>query len=101
MNDGETYNFEAKLWLYKGGKASWHFITVPEEQSAQIKFLNEGFTAGWGSIPVKATIGSTNWKTSIFPDKKSGTYLLPVKAEIRKKENLEVNKPLNLKINTN
>ena len=100
MLDGETYNFEAKLWLYKGGKASWHFITVPEKESAQIKFLNEGFTAGWGSIPVNVTIGRTNWKTSIFPDKKTKTYLLPIKAEIRKKEDLKLDDTINININT-
>jgi hypothetical protein len=90
MLKNQTYNFKAKLWLYKGGKASWHFVTVPEEQSFQLKFLNEGFTGGWGSIPVQVTIGNTTWKTSIFPDKKSGTYFLPIKAEVRKKENLKI-----------
>ena len=100
MLSDQTYSFKSKLWLYKGGKASWHFITVPEEQSAQIKFFNEGFTAGWGSIPVKVTIGSTTWKTSIFPNKKTGTYFLPVKAEIRKKENLKIDDVIDVVIDT-
>ncbi len=39
-----------------------------------------------GSLPVIATIGKTIWKTSIFPDKKICSYLLPLKAEVRKKE---------------
>lgn len=43
---------------------------------------------GWGSLPVMATIGKTSWKTSIFPDKKSESYLLPLKAEVRKKEKI-------------
>ena len=90
MLKNQTYNFKAKLWLYKGGKASWHFVTVPKEQSFQIRFLNEGFTGGWGSIPVQATIGNTTWKTSIFPNKKSETYLLPIKSEVRKKESLKI-----------
>ncbi|PIR39314.1 MAG: hypothetical protein COV35_02005 [Alphaproteobacteria bacterium CG11_big_fil_rev_8_21_14_0_20_39_49] len=96
MLSGQTYNFKSRLWLYKGVKSSWHFFTVPEEQSAEIKFLSDGLTAGWGSIPVKVTIGNTTWKTSIFPDKKSGTYLLPVKAEIRKKEDLKVDDEINI-----
>ena len=95
----QTYNFQSKLWLYKGGKTSWHFVTVPEEQSVQIKFLNEGMTAGWGSIPVNVTIGSTTWKTSIFPDKKSTTYFLPIKAEIRKKECLKIDDNIAININ--
>ncbi len=43
---------------------------------------------GWGSLPVRATIGITTWKTSIFSNKKTRTYLLPLKAEIRKQENI-------------
>ena len=43
---------------------------------------------GFGSVPVIVMIGKTRWKTSIFPDKRSGTYLLPIKAEVRKKENI-------------
>ena len=38
---------------------------------------------------VNATIGATTWETSIFPDTKSGSYLLPVKAEVRRREGVE------------
>ena len=44
---------------------------------------------GFGSIPVKAQIGKTEWKTSIFPTKE-GTYLLPVKAIVRNKEGINI-----------
>ena len=30
----------------------------------------------------------TRWRTSVFPDKRSGTFLLPLKAEVRKKERM-------------
>ena len=30
-------------------------------------------------------LGGQVWRTSIFPDSKSGTYVLPVKKEIRRK----------------
>lgn len=49
-----------------------------------------------GSLPVIATIGSTSWKTSIFPDKKSSGYLLPVKAEVRKKEGIAADDKITL-----
>jgi hypothetical protein len=37
-------------------------------------------------LRVKVTIGATEWQTSIFPDKKRATYVLPVKQAVRKAE---------------
>jgi hypothetical protein len=66
----------------------WHFVSVPKKESLDIKKTFGAPRRGWGSIPVTVTIGKTKWKTSIFPDKQSGTYLLPLKAEIRRKEQI-------------
>ncbi|WP_257792107.1 DUF1905 domain-containing protein [Marisediminicola antarctica] len=41
---------------------------------------------GFGSIRVSVTLGGSTWLTSIFPDSKSGTFLLPVKGSIRARE---------------
>jgi len=35
---------------------------------------------------VSVTLGKTVWETSIFFDRKAGTYVLPLKAAVRKKE---------------
>jgi hypothetical protein len=80
-------HFTAPLWLW-AGKGAWHFITLPEDESQVIRMAvpRGGQNRGWGSVRVTATIGATSWNTSIFPDKKSGTYLLPVKAGVRKAE---------------
>ncbi len=83
----EIYNFTAPIWLYQG-KSAWFFITVPAQESASIKFFNSHPRRGWGSVRVKVKIGETEWKTSVFPDSKTKTYLLPLKAEIHKKENI-------------
>lgn len=78
-----TYTFAAKLWMYSGVGA-WYFVTLPREYAAEIKLLtSDGHTRGFGSIKVAVTIGSITWKTSIFPDKKSESYLLPVKKDVR------------------
>ncbi len=66
----------------------WHFVSVPKKQSEDIKEIFGTPKRGWGSIPVIVTIGKTEWKTSIFPDKQSGGYLLPLKSEVRKKEQI-------------
>lgn len=94
--DGPEYTFTAELWLYSGEKASWHFITLPKEEARHIRFLMQGKRVGWGSVRVAATIGATTWKTSIFPDKKSSSYILPVKAEVRTREKLHVGKKTNV-----
>lgn len=78
---------KATVWLYPG-MAGWHFVTLPEKQSLQIKSCFGFLKRGWGSLPILVTIGKTSWKTSIFPDKKAGAYLLPLKAEARKKEKI-------------
>ncbi len=83
-----TYNIKAKLWLYSGHVA-WHFLTIPINISEKIKKkVAKGPRRGWGSVRVEATIGKSTWKTSIFPDSREGAYLLPVKADVRKKEEL-------------
>ena len=91
------FTFKAKVWLYAGDSA-WHFVSVPVKIAKQIKSLYAGLERGWGSFPVVVTIGTTTWKTSIFPDKKTGTFLLPIKAEVRKKENISVGKTVSIAI---
>ena len=52
MEPEQSYSFEAKLWLYPGEKAAWHFITVPLDISHQIRFF-AGRTNGFGSVRVR------------------------------------------------
>lgn len=80
------YEARCELWLYPG-KAAWYFVTLPAELTASIKTMAAGVSA-WGSVRVAVTIGGTSWRTSLFPDSKSGCFVLPVKAEVRKKEKL-------------
>jgi Domain of unknown function (DUF1905) len=89
--------FSAELWMYHG-KGAWYFVTLPGEDSEQIKFLSSQKQRGWGSVRVTASIGQTTWETSVFPDTKAGAYLLPVKAEVRKKEQLEAGNIVTVKL---
>lgn len=83
-----TYKVKAKVWLYPGDMAAWHFVNVDKKQSEIIKAKHVTKRRGFGSVPVTVTIGKTRWKTSIFPDKQSGTYLLPLKAKVREAEGI-------------
>ena len=80
--------FEAELWLWDG-KASWHFVTVPVEDADELRDEAAKAPKGFGSVKVQATIGKTTWSTSVFPDKASDSYVLPVKALVRKANQLE------------
>ncbi|MDD7911335.1 MULTISPECIES: DUF1905 domain-containing protein [Pseudovibrio] len=84
----EKFHFTAPLWIASTQKATWHFITLPKDRADQIRFMAGDNARGWGSVPVTVTIGGTSWKTSIFPDKKQESYILPIKAEVRKVEGI-------------
>jgi hypothetical protein len=92
-----SFKIRTKVWLYPG-MAGWHFISVPQKQSAQITTRFGVLKRGWGSLPVAVTVGKTTWNTSIFPDKKTGTYLLPLKAAVRKKEGIKSTSTISLSI---
>jgi len=82
-----TYKFSAALWRWKGdAPASWMFLTVPADIAFAVTVQAE--TRAWGSVRVTARIGATAWSTSLFPEKGSGSYLLPVKAAVRRAERL-------------
>jgi hypothetical protein len=71
------------LWLWTGEGGRWHFITVPEEQSGEFRAESFASRGGFGSVKVEATVNGVTWRTSVFPQK-SGGYILPVKAQIRR-----------------
>jgi len=81
----KKYKFKSEVWLYPG-MSGWHFVGLPKKQSEEIKDKFGNQKKGWGAIPVIVTLVKTSWKTSIFPDRRAGAYLLPIKAEVRKKE---------------
>lgn len=93
----KSYTIQAKVWLYPG-KAAWHFVTIPPETSEDIDEFFSHVKRGWGSLPVTVTAGKTQWKTSIFPDKKSNSYLLPIKGEVRKQEGIQEGKSISFSI---
>lgn len=82
------YSFKAKLWVWPGEKAQWRGVTVPKELSAKIKKAVK-VRRGFGSVRVHVTSGHSRWDTSIFPDTKAGTYLLFIKASVRRAEGLD------------
>ena len=91
------YNFRAKPWQYSGN-GGWHFISLPNKLSKEIRTSLKSEEEGWGRLKATAKIGNSEWETAIWFDTKLNTYLLPLKAEIRKKESLKIDKLVDVTI---
>lgn len=83
------YRFTSELWKWPGD-TPWYFVTVPPDVSDEIDELAEPVKRGFGSVKVEVTVGATSWSTSLFPDSKVGSFVLPMKAAVRKAERMEV-----------
>lgn len=83
-----SYRFTAPLWEHHG-EGSWHFVTLPHDVTDEIDEVTEGHQRGFGSVRVEVTVGDTTWRTSIFPDTKAASFVLPVRKAVRTAEGLE------------
>lgn len=81
------FTFDAEIWEHDGD-AAWHFLTLPFDVSDAIEEVTAGSRRGFGSVRVDVRIGATAWSTSVFPDKGRRAYVLPVKADVRRREQL-------------
>lgn len=79
--------FRAKVWAQESTGA-WHFVTLPTDLSKRIRTLTTGQLKPFGSFRVKARTGLSRWETSLFRDTKREAFLLPVKANVRRKERI-------------
>jgi hypothetical protein len=79
--------FTGQVYEWRG-PAPHHFVDVPEAEAGMLEAVSEMVTYGWGMIPVEVTIGSTRFRTSLWP--KDGGYIVPLKAEVRRGERIEL-----------
>jgi len=82
-----VYEFESTVWRWRDDGA-WHFLTLPDDVSDDIDDRT-ALKAGFGSVKVEVTIGSSTWRTSIFPSKEARAFILPVKKAVRVAEGCE------------
>ena len=81
--------FRAELWEWEA-KGGWFFVTLPDELADDIRArTDDGLRRGFGSVRVEATVGESTWRTSVFPDTTSGSFVLPVKKPVRTAEGIE------------
>ena len=103
------YCFNATVWKYSGQKSSWYFVTLPKDVAIKIKFntrqeakLQEDPKPkkNFGSIKIVAKIEQIQWKTSIFSYPKASSYILPIKADVRKRLQINENDQITITIQT-
>ena len=81
------FEFSGEIWSWRG-RSPFHFVTVPDRESEEMKDISGFVTYGWGMIPVKVGIGRTEWKTALWP--KDGHYIVPIKDAVCKAEELDL-----------
>lgn len=82
------FSFEADLYEWDGPQ-SWVFAGLPEDLADVIDEVHGPTGRGFGSRRVEAVLGGQVWRTSIFPDSARGTYVLPVKKDVRRKAGVD------------
>ncbi len=80
-----AHRFETELFLWEGDASSWVFAALPEDVADEVE-AQAGPPRGFGAVRVEVTLGGTTWRTSVFPSKSAGTYLLPVKRPVLRAE---------------
>ena len=88
-------SFTAELWRWPAREA-WHFVTVPEELADAIRVM--GQPHGFGSVRVEVTVGSSTWRTSVFPTAERQTFVLPVRQAVRRAEDIEDGDPITVSL---
>ncbi|MEQ8842019.1 MAG: DUF1905 domain-containing protein [Acidimicrobiales bacterium] len=82
-----TFSFSSELTEWDArDDISMALVSVPIDISEDIRDM-ELPRRGFGSVPVRVRLGTSEWRTSIFPSK-TGEYVLPVKQPVRKKEKI-------------
>ena len=97
MNGKIKYEFSAKTWQHSS-PGGWYFVSLPAKIASEIRENLKWQEEGWGRLKATAKIGNSEWETAIWFDTRHNTYLLPLKAEIRKKEKIELNKVIKTSI---
>ncbi len=96
--DMTSYKVTSKVVLWPGTQGAWHFAYVDKATAEKIRKKFGPSGRGFGSIRVRVKLGKTAWDTSIFPDKRSGTYLLPLKAKVRRDEGVDAGDMITIKL---
>ena len=83
------YEFSGVIWKHKAN-GGWFFVSLPKDISKEIREHLKWQEEGWGRMKAAANVHGLEWDTAVWFDKKLDTYLLPIKADIRRKAGLNL-----------
>jgi len=91
-----TFSSKVDVW---GEGAGWHFVRLPKDTYDDIKEASSSFgpRRGFGAVKVQATINTSAWQTSVFPDSKDKSYILFIKKAIRTAEKISAGDTMEVK----
>lgn len=102
MSDILTHS--APLTRWQGDKAVYHLLRIEGGTAeaiamhARLQRLEFGKRRGFGSVKVMARIGETKWKTSVFPQDKSASWILLVGKKVIRAEDLAPGDPVSVEL---
>ena len=79
--EGEVFRGAARL------DSDWYFVALPLDLSEAVR-ETQTYRRGFGGVRVEASIGTSTWRTSVFPQS-DGAYVLPLKRAVRDREGIE------------
>ncbi|MCB2088795.1 MAG: DUF1905 domain-containing protein [Sphingomonadaceae bacterium] len=100
----ETLTHTAPLTRWQGDKAIYHLLRIDGATAeaiamhARLHRLEFGRQRGFGSVKVMAQIGETRWKTSVFPQDQSTSWILLVSKKVMRAEDLAPGDPVRVEL---
>lgn len=102
VNDSLSCTLPLIRW--QGERGIYHLVTITGEAAESIVMherlhrLEFGSSRGFGSVKVTARIGTSRWKTSVFPQHKQTEWVLLISKKIVRAEDLVEGDSLNVEL---
>ncbi|MDQ5952836.1 MAG: hypothetical protein QG551_64 [Patescibacteria group bacterium] len=91
----KSFLIQGKVWRWPG-VGGWHFVYVDGTIKEKIKKVAKPY--GSGFVKIEASLGKTSWQTALFPHTKENSYLISIKQNVRKKEDVFEGDEVKIKI---
>lgn len=96
----DTLTATLPLARWQGDRGTYHLVTFTGEVAkaltihAALHKLELGRSRGFGSIELTARVADTEWRTSVFPQKKSTEWVLLISKRVMRAEDLVAGDPV-------